>query len=277
MPQDLREYMQPQDDSRTLNPFLPTLAMAVGGADLWGYDPFVLRRYMEFMFFTQGLDSHNAYFFQHVKSLRPHELFSMLRCRSMLLPQGGQISMLTLPEPMGRLQLVGRYQVYRIPQDVLESMSGPDFNPRQTVILEEEPEIVPAGAPDPGWAKVTASSTDSLTIQAELSAPAILLITDSYSEYWRASALPGSSQQRYAVMPANYCLRAVPLSAGRHLFRLDYRPEGFLIGRWVSLGVGVVYVALLVLHLRLRKRRVEPAAARPAVTYVNPRRPPVSS
>jgi hypothetical protein len=276
VPEALREYMQPQgDDTRTLNPFLPTLAMAVGGADLWGYDPFVLRRYMEFMYFTQGLDIRDAAFFQHVGSLRPHELFSMLRCRSMLIPQGNQVSVLYLTGAMGRLQLVGQYKVHRIPQGVLMAMIEPDFDPRRTVILEAEPEIVPAGVSDAGWAKVTNSSTDSLTIQAELSAPAILLITDAYSKYWRASALPGSSQQYYTVMPANYCLRAVPLAAGRHRFRLDYLPIGFLIGRWVSLGAVVIYLGVLVLHLWLRKRRGEQAAARPAVTYVNPRRPPM--
>jgi hypothetical protein len=275
VPLALEEYMRPQgDDTRTLNPFLPTLAMAVDGADLWGYDPFVLRRYMEFMYFTQGLDVRDAPFFQHLGSLRPSGLFSMLRCRSMLVPQGNQVNMLTLSNPMGRLQLIGQYEVHRIPQDVLSAMIEPDFDPRRTVILEEEPEIIPAGVSDAGWAKVTDSSTDSLTIRAELSAPAILLITDAYSKYWQASALPGSSQHRYTIMPANYCLRAVPLAAGRHLFRLDYRPIGFLIGRWVSLGAVAVCLAVLVLHLRLRKRRGGQAAAPPAVTYVNPRRPP---
>jgi hypothetical protein len=36
-------------------------------------------------------------------------------------------------------------------------------------------------------------------------------------------------------MPANYCLRAIPLAAGRHFFLVKYLPWGFVVGKWVSL------------------------------------------
>jgi hypothetical protein len=240
VPAELRPFVQSQgDDSRTLNIPLPDLAMAVGGADAWGYDSFILRRYKEFM--------NNA---------PSTKMLSMLRCRAVFQPQEGLINVISLPPPpMSRLHLVGQYQVRSTPEGVLAAMGEEDFNPRQTVILEEEPAIAPAGASEAGWAKVTDSSTDCLTIQAELSTPAILLITDSYSKFWRGRALPGSSQKDYAVVPADYCLRAVPLAAGRHEFRLEYLPTGFLIGRWVSGGAVAAYAAALILYIVRRRRR----------------------
>jgi hypothetical protein len=39
--------------------------------------------------------------------------------------------------------------------------------------------------------------------------------------------------------------RAVPLAAGHHPLCLEYRPTGFLIGRWISLASLVVYLGLL--------------------------------
>ncbi|MCJ7543032.1 MAG: hypothetical protein MUP47_00450 [Phycisphaerae bacterium] len=274
LPQALQPYVQGRgDDTRTLNPFLPNLAMAVDGADLWGYDSFVLRRYMQFIYFTQGWPIEDADFFQHVGALRPHGLFAMLRCRCVLLPDG-----LVAVEPMGRLHLVGSFQVCPSREAVFDAMSATDFDPRATVILERPPAIAPAGVPDPGRARVVQSSTDAMTIEAELSAPAILLVTDAYSKSWRARALPGSSQREYTVMPANYCLRAIPLGAGRHRICLEYRPSGFLIGRWVSLVAVAVTLAVLVLHLVRRRAwggRGKPAA-QGAVTYVNPRKVPRS-
>jgi uncharacterized membrane protein YfhO len=146
------------------------------------------------------------------------------------------------------------------------------------VILEQEPSIKPAGLSPPGWAKVVESSTDALTIEAELSAAAILLVTDAYSSHWRARAMSGSSQQDYTVMPANYCLRAIPLAAGRHRIRLEYRPAGFLIGRWVSLAAVGAYLAALVVHLIRRGRGPSTDSQKPAgpepVRYVNPRKVP---
>ena len=75
---------------------------------------------------------------------------------------------------------------------------------------------------------------DHLTIKANLAAPAILLITDNYSRGWRVRSLTPSFQSKYEVMPANYTLMAIPLAAGGHLLRVEYRPRSFVIGAWVS-------------------------------------------
>jgi hypothetical protein len=246
------------DESRILDPLLPDLAMTTGGLDLWGYDSFVLRRYMQFIYFTQGWPADNVDYFQHVGALQPTAFLTLLRCRAVLLPQNGRMAVIPLPSLLGRLQLVGQYRLCDDPDKVLAALRAPDFDPCRTVILEEPPAIAPAGIANAGWAKVTDSSTDCLTIQAELSAPAILLITDAYSKFWRARALAGSSQKDYTVMPADYCLRAVPLAAGRHAFRLEYLPTGFLVGRWVSGAAVAAYVVTLVLYL-LRRRRGRPA------------------
>ena len=36
-------------------------------------------------------------------------------------------------------------------------------------------------------------------------------------------------------MPADYTLRAIPLSAGQAPILLEYMPDGFRIGRWISI------------------------------------------
>jgi uncharacterized membrane protein YfhO len=113
-------------------------------------------------------------------------------------------------------------------------MNSANFDPRQEVILEQEPVPQPVPASETGFARILESSTDHLTIEAQLKSPAILLVTDSYSKDWKARPLPDSSQQNYEVLPANYCLRAVPLGTGKHRFRLEYLPAAFVVGRWVT-------------------------------------------
>jgi uncharacterized membrane protein YfhO len=114
------------------------------------------------------------------------------------------------------------------------------------VILEKDPEPAPAPGSDPGTVRLLGTTTDSLTIAANVTRPTLLLITDSYSKYWRAIGLSGSSQSKYQVMPADYTLMAIPLSAGTHLLRLEYAPSGWIIGRWISLASLLIYIAVII-------------------------------
>ena len=97
-----------------------------------------------------------------------------------------------------------------------------------------------------GTARITATTTDSLTIEADVEQPSILLITDAYAASWRTVSLPGSTQAHYDLLPANYVLRAVPLVAGHHLLRVEYRPVAFAIGKWISLICVVAFLLALV-------------------------------
>ena len=61
------------------------------------------------------------------------------------------------------------------------------------------------------------------------------------------------------MLPADYVLRAIPLEAGDHSIRLEYRSPAFTIGKWVSLlsliayGVAIA-VALGFVPARLRTK-----------------------
>jgi uncharacterized membrane protein YfhO len=129
-------------------------------------------------------------------------------------------------------------------------MERPTFDPRQTVILETSPgiESIPIGII--GECKIEKSSTNYLTIKGKLEQPALLLITDSYSKGWQVKALTGSSQKTYHVMPADYTLMAIPLSAGEHHFRLEYKPKAFVIGKWISLSALIVYLLFVLIAVR---------------------------
>ena len=96
---------------------------------------------------------------------------------------------------------------------------------------------------------------DSYSIAADVAQPTLLLITDTYSRYWRAVALPGSSQSEYQVLLADYTLMAVPLSTGHHAIRLEYAPSGWTIGRWISLGALALYLCAAGWFLAARKVR----------------------
>jgi uncharacterized membrane protein YfhO len=110
----------------------------------------------------------------------------------------------------------------------------PGFDPRALVLLEAPPDPAPAASPPDGQVSVVDVSSDVVVVRAELAAPALLVMTDNYSVGWRVRSLDPDPPQRYALMPADHTLRAIPLAAGAHHLRLEYRPPAFAIGAAVT-------------------------------------------
>jgi hypothetical protein len=146
---------------------------------------------------------------------------------------------------------------------IFAAMKEETFDPAKTVILESQPEPAPAASSVEGSARVLSETTDSLTIEANTPQAALLVVTDSYSRFFVAKPLPGSTQRQYDVLPADYTLVGIPLAAGNHRLRLEYAPSGFLIGRWISLAGWVVYLAVLGVVLWPRLRPLAPAQPLP--------------
>jgi hypothetical protein len=241
---EIRAFLQAHPgDYRIQNLLAPNNGFLVGASDLWGDDPAVLRRYAEFMTYTQGGDPDHAN--QQLIFGRATPLAALLRLRFVFYahPTDG-LRVYESAAPLDRVQLVSDFQVLPGRNALLAALAAPGFDPRRTVLLEREPDPRPAPATDPGRVRVTASSADHFTVEADLAAPAILLVTDAYSRDWHARALPGSSQAAYDVLPADYVVRATPLAAGRHRIQFDYEPRGLAAGLWVSALAWAVWAAL---------------------------------
>ena len=251
---EIENFLKSQPgDYRVLFPEVPDMTMSLEARNLWGYDPGVLKRYAEFMTFSQGLDPDDAS--QYLQFKQYHPFYEMLRCRFLFVADGTRTQVRRISETLPRLQLTQDWVVLSDRDRILTTMESPTFNPRKTVILESPPVPAPIKTDLRGEAEVVESSTDHLTIEANLPASSILLITDNYSSGWQAVALPGSAQQEYSVLPANYTFRAIPLSAGRHRLRMEYLPRGFLVGKWISIVSLAAYVLALAWHLSPRFRR----------------------
>jgi hypothetical protein len=211
----------------------PNMAMWLGKEDVWGYAPSTLKRYAEFMAFTQGQSLDGAS--QYLDFSQFHPLHAMLRWRYAFIAAKDGDHILTAKSVMPRLQLIQEFHVVHGRDAIFQAMTSPAFDPHQQVILETEPSPAPTPLPEKGTATVVDSSPGQLTVEADLPHPAILLITDAYSNGWRAQPLEGSTQRAYQVLPANYVLQAVPLSAGHHHLQLEYLPAAWQKGKWISL------------------------------------------
>jgi hypothetical protein len=226
MPEELRTFVKENPgDYRVLNELRSNNGYLLGVPDIWGDDPLVLKRYAEFMTFTQNRNPDGAH--QVLNFERVHPLFAMLRCRYVFTPVGAGADLTTITNPLPHALLISNYCVRTNRDSIFAEMARADFDPGRTVILEAQPSPRPEAGASAGTARVVESTADTLTLEADLPRPALLLVTDLYCRGWRVYSLAGSTQKSYEILPADYILRVVPLAAGRHRLRMEYMPAAF--------------------------------------------------
>jgi hypothetical protein len=238
----LRDYLGTIEPGFRMMSFDRYLGLAAGARDIWGDDPMVLRRYAELVAATQGTEPARLMVSAGPSELSPR--LGVLRLKYVLRPAGAEAELMTLTlDALPRGLLVHGHRVIDAGAPTVAAVLDPAFDPRATVLLEAEPDPRPVASEQPGSVSVVDVSSDAMVVRAEVPAPALLLMTENYSSGWRATAVEGG--QVYTVMPADHALLAIPLAAGSHHLRLEYRPLAFTIGLWVTIASLVAGVALL--------------------------------
>jgi hypothetical protein len=89
-----------------------------------------------------------------------------------------------------------------------------------------------------------------------VNSPCILLITNNYSTGWHVEPLTAAppGQNHYELIPADWTLQAIPLTAGQHRLRIAYSPLAFRLGAWVS-SISVLGFLTACIWLFLRRNR----------------------
>ena len=136
-------------DYRIMNVGNPNSAMILGAQDMWGYDATVVRRYAEFMTWTQGGDPNNT--MSYVKFTQFDPLFAMLRQQYVFAERAGKLETAEAPmPPMAHLQLISKYRVLEKRDAIFDALHAENFDPTREVILESEPDPRPIAAESKG-------------------------------------------------------------------------------------------------------------------------------
>ncbi len=252
VPREMRQFVNAnRGDYRVLNPLGFDNGFFLGKPDIWGNDPGPLSRYAEFIAYTQGDNPDHAS--QDVAFSNFPAVYTMLRFRYAFVPSASNNSVQVIEqneEPMPRVQLISDYRVIQGRDAMFSALTGPSFDPRRTVLLESEPHPRPAPSDNTGAVRISGVTPNSLSVEADVVSPTLLLITDLYSKDWHARPLEGSVQKSYTVLPANYVLRAIPLAPGHHAILVEYVPSGFHLGIGISV---LAWLLWLIFAFRLRK------------------------
>jgi len=139
-------------------------------------------------------------------------------------------------DPFPRAYVLGATKQLNPQNDVVEQLLS--FDPRKTVLIERD-ELPKGKRQSFQPATIREYTPNRITIEAELTAPGYLVLSDIFYPGWSATV----DQRPSVVVPANFAFRAVPLGPGRHVVRFEYQPPGLVPGGILS-GVSLCFLVL---------------------------------
>jgi hypothetical protein len=123
----------------------------------------------------------------------------------------------------------------------LATVLGPDFDPRETVVLSVEDRAFVNAIADP-QATVEIRQVSALRWEVAVKArqPVLVVFAQTFYPAWKAT-IDGRSTR---VLRANHAFQAIEVDVGRHLVTLEYKDRAFQIGLAVSLATAALCLLL---------------------------------
>ncbi|MGE3727656.1 MAG: YfhO family protein, partial [Candidatus Sericytochromatia bacterium] len=143
-----------------------------------------------------------------------------------------------------------------------QSQSGIDF--RSRVLLNDDQALKQAKAQVPArearekrWQgpHFKVDKNNHLALELETNTSGYVVLADQHLPGWRA----WDNGQETPILTANFFMRAVRVGPGKHQIVMRYEPPGFVVGLWISLLSGLIWVGLLLGGNFFQKRPPRPA------------------
>ncbi|OGK37722.1 hypothetical protein A3F32_02265 [Candidatus Roizmanbacteria bacterium RIFCSPHIGHO2_12_FULL_42_10] len=143
-----------------------------------------------------------------------------------LSPIGLYVNKSALP----RYRLVYDYKVVTTYRDVSRALNDPSFNPKDTVLLENDPQVQ-FKAPGTQSIKPILLENEKLAFRVYSDTRGIFVLADSFYPGWRVTI----DGKMALILPANINQRAVIVPPGKHLIEFMFASESFARGKAISL------------------------------------------
>jgi Bacterial membrane protein YfhO len=127
--------------------------------------------------------------------------------------------------------------------DAVNRLIAGDFDPSREVLVSGNLAAASSHASFRGSARLLSRRSDSLSLEADLDDPGVLVVLEAYHAGWQATV----DGRPAPILRANALFRGVPLAAGRHRVEMIFRPPS---AKWGALLSLVSVLGALALWLR---------------------------
>ena len=242
-----------------LNNLLPNAGMLYGFEYFQDIDALGRRSYTDFLHFINSLPADRRANMLRAVNVKYVVAFHPLKVKGLdLLREFPEhySKLYTVAAGVPRAYVVGRAIYDLDPKNTLRRLSTDEFNPQQEVIVDSPSRLEPTSIFH-GNAAIKIYRNNQVQIDAQLSEPGVLVLTDAFYPGWKVH-VDGKEQK---IMRANYLFRAVGLPAGSHKVEFTYDPESFKAGLIISLCTAGLLVAVPLVRWFRRRTQIPKVAA----------------
>jgi hypothetical protein len=132
-------------------------------------------------------------------------------------------------------------KVVSSPKDALNEIRQPDFNPRDTIIIESDRKLPKvSGESHRDKVRIILHGSNEINIQVDMASDGYLFLSEVYYPTWKAwvNGKPAD------ILPANYLFRGIYLSKGHHNIQMRVVDTWSNIGKVLSLS-SMAFVAMV--------------------------------
>lgn len=151
-----------------------------------------------------------------------------------------------------RAFLVNDYAVIKDREKIIDTIYSDEFDPREAIILEEEPREKPEGELGEYSIDVKNYSGNEAIFNISSESDGFLFLSDSYFPGWKAYV----NGEETKIYRTNYSFRSIYLPKGKSLVVFEYDPLSFKMG-WITSLSGIALVLILAVLYFLKKRYVK--------------------
>jgi hypothetical protein len=234
-----------------------------GIENVGGYDAIVLKRYSDFIGVSQGLSADQPNIVMTSERFSP--MLRLLNVKYYLLEAGMKFPTPALvpvfenhrykvyrdDRALPRSYIVHDVRFVRSEKEALQTLADPAFRPEVSAVVEEMLHNLPNDperrSPKPA---IVSRSLNSISLEAEPTAPGLLVLSDAYYPGWKAFVAGKESK----VYRTNSVIRGVLVPQGRHRIEFRYDPASFKVGAATSLITLVLLLGYLLWTIRAQVR-----------------------
>lgn len=210
------------------------------------------------------IEAMNSQLDPQLKRFRIAERFEIVPKPGVLQPQrleeltavanpNGRYALFEFTGALPRVKLYSQWQANTNDQAVLKTLTDLNFNPAETVLVSTPPEKFPLPTTNAtaGEVKFKSYTPKHIILDAQVAAPAVLLLNDKFDPNWRVMV----NGQPAQLLRCNFLMRGVALPPGSHTvefyFSLPSRPMQITSA---AFGVGIILCLALFFLTRKSSR-----------------------
>lgn len=209
----------------------PNDALLYGYHNVEGYDPLILKSYLEYINKSQNTPHFSEAVHVYYVTQLDNNLIRLLNLKYAVLADG---KVLKLDKTLPRAFMVP--QAVAVEQErILDYMMSADFDPKRAVLLSPDdmhPMLEPRGGRQfEGSCIVSHYDNDIIRILASANEPGYMVLSELFYPGWKARV----DGEEAAVLCGNYLFRVIRLDKGNHDIELRFVSRPFRLGLAVSL------------------------------------------